>query len=366
MINPDASLSAVAETGTSPWHQPWPAEGLEEVPSCPACAASSRSLWHDNLVDSAFRVAPGRWKLWRCMACDSAYLSPRPNAATIPAAYTTYYTHTTGSSTRSDSLQSAFLRLRDQLANGYVNWRYGARQTPASGFGPIAAALLPLHRSVLDREYRHLPRPRPDANALLDVGCGNGGYLALARQCGWETVGIEPDPAAARLAARQGLSILEGGLELLDDRRECFDAITLSHVIEHVHAPLSLLQQCHRLLKPGGMLWIETPNVNSLGHKVFGAHWRGLEAPRHLVLFSAGALRQALLIAGFQQPRALRAPSPRPSVFEQSWSMSQGRRIDTPATLPPKLARQARWGTVSEALFPASREFLTAAARKAG
>jgi SAM-dependent methyltransferase len=298
------------------------------------------------------------------MACASGYLDPRPNAATIHAAYTAYYTHGATASSLSEPPQGAFERVRNQLANGYVNWRYGARRGPASHWGILAAALLPLHRSVLDREYRHLARPKRGCNALLDVGCGNGSYLALAQQCGWDVVGVEPDPTAARTAAQHGITVIEGGIERLAGRDECFDAITLSHVIEHVHAPLQLLERCHQLLKPGGTLWIETPNMHSLGHRLFGAHWRGLEAPRHLVLFSADALRQALLATGFERPKPLPAPSPRLSVFQQSWSMANGRPADALVTLPPALARRARWGTVSEALCPGGREFLTLRAHK--
>lgn len=80
-----------------------------------------------------------------------------------------------------------------------------------------------------------------------------------------------------------------------------FDVITLNHVIEHVSDPIELLRSCYRLLKLGGQLWLQTPNIDSLGSRRYGRHWRGLEPPRHLVLFDPVSLRSALHQAGFQR-----------------------------------------------------------------
>jgi len=66
---------------------------------------------------------------------------------------------------------------------------------------------------------------------------------------------------------------------------DSFDVVTLNHVIEHAEDPLSLLEECRRILKPGGKIVVLTPNVTSLGSRVFGNHWRGLEPPRHYHLF---------------------------------------------------------------------------------
>jgi len=78
-----------------------------------------------------------------------------------------------------------------------------------------------------------------------------------------------------------------------------FDAIVMSHFIEHVHEPVQLLGECHRVLKSGGRLLILTPNTGSWGHRKFGRYWRGLEPPRHLHLFSPQSLRRLLDTAGF-------------------------------------------------------------------
>lgn len=85
-----------------------------------------------------------------------------------------------------------------------------------------------------------------------------------------------------------------------------FDVVTVSHVVEYVHHPAALLQQCQRALVPGGELWLATPNLQSSGLKVFKRAWQPLEIPRHLVVPSASGLRRMLLEAGFGDVTSLR------------------------------------------------------------
>ena len=138
-----------------------------------------------------------------------------------------------------------------------------------------------------------------DRGKLLDLGCGNGRFLALMRDAGWDVRGVEPDPAAAKVAQEQfGIPVIVGPLEDARLPAESFDAITLSHVVEHVYDPIALLSECRRLLKPKGRAVIVTPNIRSLGHQKFGSSWRGLEPPRHLLIFSLTTLRVCCEKAG--------------------------------------------------------------------
>jgi len=169
---------------------------------------------------------------------------------------------------------------------------------------------IPLLRDALVQQLRSLPRPAAAAEAtLLDVGCGSGAFLHLARSAGWSVQGIDFDGVAVAAARSLGLDVRQGGLELLQAvEPESFAWITLSHVLEHVHDPVTWLQALHRLVRPGGTLWLQTPNIGSLGHARYGAHWRGLEPPRHLALWTLASLRQALRQAGFRSVRPLRTP----------------------------------------------------------
>ena len=189
-------------------------------------------------------------------------------------------------------------RLRRQLANGYRNARYGTTDAPSNRLGFGVALLMPNVRADIDAGMRHLPRPAP-GDRLLDLGCGNGEFLSRARSAGWEVVGVDFDESAVSVAKSRGLDVRLGGVEVLDPMVESFRVITASHVIEHVHDPRGVLRACHALLRAGGLLWIETPNIASRGHEIYGSNWRGLEAPRHLVIFNHRALRRTLSNAGF-------------------------------------------------------------------
>ncbi|MBK8750222.1 MAG: class I SAM-dependent methyltransferase [Candidatus Competibacteraceae bacterium] len=277
----------------------WPESGLESVKQCPVCGSEQRTLLYDGLTDRVFRTAPGHWTLYQCTSCGSAYLDPRPNQATVGLAYGSYYTHDGQDHPTIRRIGRLRTMLHDWL-NGYMNVCYGLKRQPASALGRWMIPLLPPLQAAADTECRHLPRPLVGGGALLDVGCGNGGFLMLAQEMGWSAEGIDLDSKAVATARQRGLVVRQGGIEILSDEQEKYDVITLSHVIEHVHDPLDLLRNIYRLLKPGGSLWLETPNLASLGHKRFGENWRDLDAPRHLVLFTPDSLRQALKQVGFE------------------------------------------------------------------
>jgi SAM-dependent methyltransferase len=136
---------------------------------------------------------------------------------------------------------------------------------------------------------------------LLDVGCGNGFFLELMRSAGWGIAGIEPDPKAAKLASER-LGVHIRSEQLCDTGFEdgSFDAITMHHVVEHVHDPIGMMADSRRILKVGGHLVIATPNLSSAGHRWFKGDWRGLEPPRHLHIFSPKALAKAAEMSGIR------------------------------------------------------------------
>jgi SAM-dependent methyltransferase len=138
--------------------------------------------------------------------------------------------------------------------------------------------------------------------ALLEIGCGNGARLAQLARDGWQVVGQEVDLDSAHHAqARHGVPVLVGDLETLDLEPASFDCVLMNHVLEHLHDPVRMLRECHRLLRPRGRLVAVTPNVRSLGLQTFGPHWRGLEAPRHIHLFHTGTLACVAKLAGFTE-----------------------------------------------------------------
>lgn len=285
--------------------QDWPPAELESVDACPACAQRPRETMHVDLLDVEFGAA-GFWTMYRCRGCGSGYLDPRPSAASIGAAYANYYTHT-DSDRPLIRRRGIVRRLLHDLVLGYQNSKYGLARVPSLSAGRILIPLLPPLRSAAEAELRCLPRCEGRKGRLLDVGCGGGSFLLLSQQAGWQATGVDVDPHSVAIARKQGLDARLGGIDSLDRSEQgTFDLVTLSHVVEHVTDPLDLLRRAHAMLKPGGALWLETPNVDAPGHARFQSAWRGLEPPRHLCLLSRTALLDILAKAGYSEPTFLR------------------------------------------------------------
>lgn len=265
---------------------------LEIVSRCGLCNGPLTPL-HMRLTGHT----AGPWALSECAACATAWLSPRYTPPAIGKAYSTEYQPYHAAPLRAVP-RSARERALRAIADGHLATRYGYA-LPRSRGTALGAKMAPATTRAADRLVRHAPAPF-GSRRLLDVGCSNGGYLALMRELGWDTAGVEPDEGAADQARSRGLSVRRGVISDLSPETDgTFDYITLGHVLEHVHDPIAALSAVRSVVAPGGVVWIATPNLRSLNHRVFGRHWRALDPPRHLVLFTPGSLSALLRRAGF-------------------------------------------------------------------
>lgn len=132
----------------------------------------------------------------------------------------------------------------------------------------------------LNKISRLLGQP-PRKIRLLDVGCSSGAFLNTAVKLGFQAEGVEPAPKAAATARAAGLKVRQGLLQEAGYGSAQFDAITLFEVIEHVQRPLELMQECRRILRPGGILLIGTGNASSWSMAVMGAYWEYLHIDKH-------------------------------------------------------------------------------------
>jgi 2-polyprenyl-3-methyl-5-hydroxy-6-metoxy-1,4-benzoquinol methylase len=250
---------------------------------------------YDGLADRIWFCAGEGWSLHRCLGCSGAFLDPRPTPQTIEKAYSTYFTH--GDGPRAPELAAGDARAAAR--NGYLNKRYGYDLSPASRLGPLLARFFPKKRAYADRLVRNLNHPQ-GAGRVLDIGCGHGAFLAGMHRAGWDVQGIEPDPSAAAVARTSGVPVINKPLEEARLPPESFDAATLNHVIEHLYDPIDAFRAIRDLLRPGGVMWVATPNLESRGHNRYGRDWIGLDPPRHLVLFTRSSLSRAVESAGLK------------------------------------------------------------------
>ena len=126
---------------------------------------------------------------------------------------------------------------------------------------------------------------------LLDLGAGIGAFLNTMREKGWEVTGLEPDEGARNQAIKLYNLKLSETSELNKLPEGSFDAITLWHVLEHVHELHPYLNQLKKLLKPKGKIFIAVPNYTSSDASFYGAFWAAYDVPRHLYHFSPESMQ---------------------------------------------------------------------------
>lgn len=248
-------------------------------PTCLLCGSTGDILYRD-LTDRLF-AAPGVWQLKQCSQpdCGLAWLDPAPVEEDLGLAYQSYYTH--------PEPTGMVAKLKYLLmSRGYRM----AIAVPAILMGAYKERNL-FMRMFLDE----LPPGR-----VLDVGCGDGRFLAEMVRRGWQGTGIDFDPAAVEAGRKKyNLNLRAGDIQSAQFEESNFDAITMSHLIEHLPDPVACLARCRELLRPGGRLVVTTPNFRSLGRRHFQHNWRCVEPPRHLQLFAPHLLAECAKRAGF-------------------------------------------------------------------
>jgi 2-polyprenyl-3-methyl-5-hydroxy-6-metoxy-1,4-benzoquinol methylase len=211
---------------------------------CPACAGSLRPLFEKD----------GK-RYDRCGACGSAFAEVPPGE---PARYHDY-------------LPEATLTLPEPTRKRY-------RELLAS-FAPFRTS-----------------------GRLLDVGCGSAFFVEEAAAAGWTAEGTEVSMAAVEFAAKRGLRVHPGILRDAPVEPGSLDVLTLFEVLEHVPSPDGILGDAARLLRPGGALYLTTPNFGSLSRRILGADWSVISRD-HVSLYTAKGLLAAVRRARFRPLR---------------------------------------------------------------
>lgn len=141
---------------------------------------------------------------------------------------------------------------------------------------------------------------RKGSGKLLDIGCNEGRGLNLYQRNGYLSEGLELNETAAEVARSQGFTVYT---QTLDEFHpvDTYDVTVLSNVLEHSMDPKGMLRNAHRILKPGGQVWISCPNNRSWLRSVFGKYWINWHVPFHLVHFSSTGLKKILDGSGFSQ-----------------------------------------------------------------
>ena len=129
---------------------------------------------------------------------------------------------------------------------------------------------------------------------ILEIGCSAGFFLQVAQAHGHQVLGIEPDRRYARYAVEQlKVPVMSGLLEKANLPPRSFDSICMFHVLEHVPSPTRVLEQIYALLRPGGYLILEVPNIDNIWFRLLGKKWRQFFLG-HYYFFGPRTLRMIL------------------------------------------------------------------------
>jgi SAM-dependent methyltransferase len=214
----------------------------------------------------------GAFSFARCRRCGLIQQNPQSESSAVARRY--------------DGPSGAdYLRYEEENQFAYRDLELLA----LSDIGLDAAA-----RPLFDRARSEGRLPR-----ALDVGCATGALLAALRDSGWEPQGVEISAAQAAYGReRYGLPIHAGSLESAAFPDGSFELVHASHLIEHLNDPAAFLDEAGRVLAPGGLLALTTPNADGFQARLLGRRWRSAIYD-HLYLFSARTLRALLESRGF-------------------------------------------------------------------
>jgi len=225
---------------------------MQDQNTCPICGETSRSHWGNT----------NGYDILRCQNCGLGITSPFPTPTDIKDSNADIY--------RIESRGSLYLRKQ---------WYFKRR-----------------YHSQLRRIKQHVPSGR-----LLDIGCNIGLFLNCAKEAGFEVEGIELNKESAEFGRNHfKLQIHSTPLEEINFPEQSFDVITMYDVLEHIPDLHKALSTVKRILKPGGVLVVQSPNIESLMASLTVSNWCWLTPPDHLYHFTPQSMKRLITDHGFE------------------------------------------------------------------
>lgn len=138
-------------------------------------------------------------------------------------------------------------------------------------------------------------------NTILDVGCGIGYFLEIAKKRGWKVYGTEFTEEAVNICKKKDISMAYGKLNTTNYKKIKFDIITSFEVIEHINDPNNELEKFYKILRKGGLIYLTTPNFNSLSRYLLKTKYNVIGYPEHLSYYSSKTLKKLFLNHNFKK-----------------------------------------------------------------
>lgn len=243
----------------------------ERLTRCPLCKSG---LFLNLLEVKDHAVSKENFLLCQCSKCDLIFTNPRPKEIDIEK----YYDF------------ESYISHQDK-SNNFTNIIYKW-----------------VRKITLKKKISWLNKNTQIRGKLLDYGCGTGYFLKTAENDGWNVTGIEPNEKAMNIAQNFGLTVFNK----IDDLEQVkkYDAITLFHVLEHIHSLRKTSKKILEKLKTNGILYIAVPNYDSYDSKYYKTNWAPLDVPRHLYHFTQKSMQR------FAQEMKLEIIEQKPLIFD--------------------------------------------------
>lgn len=232
---------------------------------CLVCGGATVEVLRD-VRDNRFG-SPGSWTIRRCERCAVEQTDPLPTLPQLIALYEQHYNY------------------GGERDTAYTGWRERLLMSP------LYRLFLALDGDVSFHAERGTGR-------LIDIGCNEGRGLTLYARNGFTVEGLELNANAAQAARARGFTVHQVLLAQLQPAAP-FDRAVLSNVLEHDLDPRAMLGDVHRILRPGGEVWISLPNNRSWQRRWYGRTWINWHVPFHITHFSAAGLKRLLAEVGF-------------------------------------------------------------------
>ncbi len=154
-------------------------------------------------------------------------------------------------------------------------------------------------------ELLEIFEPYKKTENILDVGCGNGHFLSEAKKRGWKVFGTEYTDTAMEICRKKDITMFQGKLNPKDFGDLHFDVITSFEVLEHINNPQEEIKNFNQLLREGGVVYLTTPNFDSLSRYLLKDKWSIIEYPEHLCYYTSSTLNYLFKNSGFKKSNVL-------------------------------------------------------------
>lgn len=241
---------------------------MKEI-KCNLCNSNETKLLF-KVKDRLHRIDECEFRLVKCTQCGLVYINPQPTA--------------------------------EELVKYYPDEYAPYNTVEILKYGPMARwfkSVVCKKKYDTGQENKVLDQT---VKKYLDFGCGGGDLMAHAQKNhpNWIIEGLDNNEFACQQARAKGFITHYGSVEKIELPKSYYDIINVSHVIEHLADPMSILLRLKDLMKTGGEILVSTPNFDSWAARAFKTYWYATDAPRHLFLFTPATLQKMLNKVGFQ------------------------------------------------------------------